>query len=354
MSRVKASPEQAWENFRQRVAELGGVVLEPEWLGARKLHLCRCSNGHQCRPRPDHVREGIGICRICSGYDTAATRDAFYKRVAELGGTVLEPEWRGAVKPHLVRCANGHECRPWPTTLQQGGGLCRTCAGQDPVVAEANFRKRIAELGGVVLEPKWLGSQTPHRCRCIQGHECRPWPSSVQHGQGICRTCAGKDTDVARDAFYARVAELGGEVLEPEWLGSSVLHRCRCGEGHECKPRPSHVQEGVGICQVCAWSEQDALYVTRNPATGCVKFGITNRDGRLRLKKHRTDGYTEILRLETGLPKGLAALTEQKIKLALRMAGAVPMRGYEYFDGEHIALIFNEIDNWVPLASNVA
>jgi len=36
------------------------------------------------------------------------------------------------------------------------------------------------------------------------------------------------------------------------------------------------------------------------------------------------------------------------------MAGAVPVRGYEYFGGEHIALIFNEIDNWVPLASNVA
>ena len=155
----------------------------------------------------------------------------------------------------------------------------------------------------------------------------------------------------AWENFRRRVAELGGEVLEPAWLGARKLHRVRCSAGHECRPRPSHVQEGVGICQVCAWSEQDALYVTRNPATGCVKFGITNRDGRLRLRVHRTHGYTEILRLETGLPKGLAALAEQKIKLALQMAGAEPVRGREYFGGEHLALIFNEIDNWVPLVT---
>jgi len=35
-------------------------------------------------------------------------------------------------------------------------------------------------------------------------------------------------------------------------------------------------------------------------------------------------------------------------------AGAEPVRGREYFSDEYLALIFNEIDNWVPLASNVA
>jgi hypothetical protein len=80
-----------------------------------------------------------------------------------------------------------------------------------------------------------------------------------------------------------------------------------------------------------------------------VKFGITRRDGRVRLGVHRTDGYTEVIRLETGLPEGVAALAEQKIKVALAMAGAVPVRGTEYFSDEYLALIDNEIDNWVPL-----
>ena len=415
MSRV--TPLQSWENFRKRIAELGGTVLEPEYLGSGRGHRCRCAQGHECRPHPSHVQQGKGICPVCAGNDTATARDAFYKRIAELGGTVLEPQWRGNSRSYLCLCPNGHECRPWPSHVKEGIGMCRTCAGQDSAIAEENFRRRVAELGGVVLEPKWLGNGKPHRCRCIQGHKCRPRPGHVQQGRGICLTCAGKDpvtaeenfhrrvtelggivleptwlgngtphlvrcsnnherrivpsniqqgrgicqncggknnplnvqkTTAARDAFYKRVAELGGIVLEPTWLGNPRPHRCRCVRGHECRPQPSHVRKGQGICRTCAWWDQDVLYVTRNPATGCVKFGITGGDGRDRLGVHRTAGYTEILRLETGLPEGVAVLAEQKIKTALEMAGAVPVRGVEYFSGEHLALIDNEIDNWVP------
>ena len=57
------------------------------------------------------------------------------------------------------------------------------------------------------------------------------------------------------------------------------------------------------------------------------------------------------LRLALSLLQGVAALTEQKIKLALQMVGAVPVRGTEYFSDEYLALIDNEIDNWVPLAA---
>ena len=96
--------------------------------------------------------------------------------------------------------------------------------------------------------------------------------------------------------------------------------------------------------------DRDVLYVTRNPVTRCVKFGITSRDGYARLHTHRVDGFTEVLRLITGLPEGLAVLTEQKIKLALATVDARPMRGREYFSDEHLALIENEIGNWIPEA----
>jgi len=94
--------------------------------------------------------------------------------------------------------------------------------------------------------------------------------------------------------------------------------------------------------------DRDVLYVTRNPVTCCVKFGITSRNGYVRLRTHRVDGFTEVLRLITGLPEGLAVLTEQKIKLALAMVDAKPMRGQEYFSDEYLDLIKNEIGNWVP------
>jgi hypothetical protein len=65
---------------------------------------------------------------------------------------------------------------------------------------------------------------------------------------------------------------------------------------------------------------------------------------------HQVAGFTQVLRLITGLPEGLAALTEQKIKLALAMVDANPIRGREYFSDEYLALIENEIGNWVPEA----
>src|SRR5215472_10772036 len=183
----------AWANFRSRVAELGGVVLEPEWLGSHEPHRCRCAQGHECSPRPKHVRRGIGMCRICAGRGPGSGDIAwanFRKRVAELGGEVLEPEWLGKDTPHRCRCAKGHECSPRPGGVQGGGGICRACANQDPATAWANFRKRVTELGGEVLEPEWLGATKFHRCRCPQGHECSISPNRVQQGGSICQVCA--------------------------------------------------------------------------------------------------------------------------------------------------------------------
>jgi len=108
-------------------------------------------------------------------------------------------------------------------------------------------------------------------------------------------------------------------------------------------------QQGQGICAICAGFEYDVVYVVRNPVMNCVKFGITNSEGKSRLRVHRGNGFTEVIRLETGLPDGLAEIIEKKIRVALDMAGAKPLRGREYFSDEHIALIENEIENWVPL-----
>lgn len=98
------------------------------------------------------------------------------------------------------------------------------------------------------------------------------------------------------------------------------------------------------------------LYVTRNPATSRVKFGITSRDGSYRMKVHRAGGYTEVIRLEAGLSGNLALRIEQRIRLTLATAGAKPVRGREYFSDKYLILIMNEIDNWLagsgPLYSN--
>lgn len=272
----------------------------------------------------------------------------FRNRVRELGGEVLEPEWLGNQALHLCRCANGHECRPKPNKIQQGQGLCRICAGKDPATAWTNFQQRVTELGGVILEQKWLGTVKPHRCRCSNGHECSPLPSGVQQGEGICNICAGNDSVTAWNNFRQRVTELEGTVLEPSWLGAAIRHRCQCVNWHECYVLPNSVQQGGGICRACAGKDYNVLYVTISQIEHCVKFGITNRDGRARLSKHRANGFTETLLLKTDLPDSLAEFTEQKIKTALKMVDAKPVRGAEYFNDDYLALILNEINNWIP------
>jgi hypothetical protein len=80
-----------------------------------------------------------------------AAEVGFRVRLAELGAELLEP-YKSSGTPHHVRCAAGHDCYPTPGQVRDGIGICRTCSGQDPAAAEANFRERLAELGAVLLD----------------------------------------------------------------------------------------------------------------------------------------------------------------------------------------------------------
>lgn len=120
----------AWDRFRAAVAAQGGTVLEGAWKGAHTAHSVRCANGHDCTPKPVHVNQGGGICRVCVGQSSEAAWDAFQATVGYLGGTVLEGAWKGAQTPHRVRCANGHEATVRPDNVRTGQGLCTRCVGK--------------------------------------------------------------------------------------------------------------------------------------------------------------------------------------------------------------------------------
>lgn len=119
----------AWGRFVARVEELGGRVLEDGWKGSRTPHRAVCREGHDCRPRPNNVDNGQGICRVCVGQDAELAWKAFHERVEARGGRVLEDSWKGSGKPHQVECREGHRNRVTPNHVQQGDGICRDCAG---------------------------------------------------------------------------------------------------------------------------------------------------------------------------------------------------------------------------------
>lgn len=344
-------PRVAEAAFRARLAEMGATLLEPTWLGSMVPHRVRCAVGHDWTPRPGNVRKGA-TCRACAGKDPKASEAAFRARLMELGATLLESSWLGGKTPHRVRCAAGHMYTPRPGDLQRGRGACPTCAGRNPQPgvrlnpqqAEAAFLARLADLGATLLEPSWLGNVTPHRVRCSAGHDCTPRPYNVRSGEGICRTCVGKDPRVAEASFRARLAELGATLLEPAWLGANTPHRVRCSAGHDCTPRPSNIRDGDGLCRACAKRAWDALYVVTDDLD-VVKFGITSGDPRPRLRVHRRNGLDQVIRLFTGLPHGVARPLEDNIRSALRDAREEPIRGREYFPARSLPLILDLIDH---------
>lgn len=331
--------------FRERLAQLGAELLEPEWLGLCKKHHVRCSAGHDCYPMPASVRRGQGICLRCVKRDPGDAEARFRARLAELGAELQVPYVNTKTRHH-VRCAAGHDCYPRPNTLQSTPyGICRVCARNDPATAEQAFRARLAELGATPLYGGWLGNQRPHHVQCVSGHECYPRPNDVTQGYGVCRTCAGTDPVANEAAFRARLHELGATPLYDRWRGYKTRHHVRCRHGHDCYPRPDDVRRGQGICRFCAHRKWDAFYVVTSGTA--VKFGITSGNGRIRLAAHARYGYTEVMRLRTGLPGTTAPDTESAIRVALALAGERPAHGREYFGISCLALILDIADSWL-------
>lgn len=346
------NPEVFEARFLRQLAELGATPMYETWNGCSRGHRVRCPAGHESFPRPADVSKGDGICVTCAGKDRRVAEAAFRGRLAELGAELLEPYANNRI-PVRVRCAAGHECRPTPGPVLAGGGICRTCSRQDPAVAEAQFRERLAELGAELLVP-YSNSVTPHHVRCIAGHDLHLRPGVVQAaralGRGICAACAGKAPGTAEAAFRARLALLGATLLEPRWAGHSTPHLVRCQQGHLCRPTPANVSQGHGVCRFCSGAEWDAFYVLAGP--GVVKFGITTGDGRARLTVHASQGITQTVRLVTGLPDMAALEAENAVKAALALAGEKPVRGREYFDPSCLALILDVADSWLaPMAA---
>jgi hypothetical protein len=279
-----------------------------------------------------------------------AAEAAFRERLAELGAELLEPYAR-SLSPHRVRCAAGHACRPRPAAVASGGGICKTCAGKDPAVAEAAFRARLADLGASPRFERYLGTNRPHPAICRNGHECHPRPNVIARGGGVCRTCSGFDPAVAEAKFRARLGELGAVPLFDEYRGQNRPHRVLCSAGHECRPRPSDVMRGHDVCRKCSHREWDAFYVVASPEG--VKFGVTSGDPRRRLNDHAAKGYAEVVRLVTDLPGMVAHDTEIAIRSALETAGEKPARGREYFGRSCLALVLDVADSWLDSSTGL-
>jgi hypothetical protein len=250
---MRAASAAAWRQFKEQVEHLGGRVIEDHWLGSVTPHRIICGQGHAVSIRPSKVNQTGRICAACSRADRpepAAAWRRFREKIEARGGHVVEPSWLGRHRLHRIICAAGHETATYPSVVDRPGPACKTCSGNDPAESERTYLARLAEAGGQPLEP-YVNSVTPVLVRCAQGHETKRLPSSIRDGHD-CLICSGYDKETVWQTFCRQVAERGGQVLEPKPLGSNKMHRVLCPEGHETTARPQWVQRGGGICGECS------------------------------------------------------------------------------------------------------
>lgn len=261
---------------------------------------------------------------------------AFRARLAELGAEAVYEKWEGTDAPHRVICKVGHECHPRPNGVLRGKTPCLACVGGDPVIAEAKFRDRLAELGATPMWDRWLGNNKPHRAICRAGHECWPIWAHLQKGCNPCSVCSGRDAATLDAAFRRRLAALGVTPAYDKWLGVMRPHRVICSAGHECWPTPTNIQRGQGACRSCAGKTWDVFYVVANDATRWVKLGVTSGDPGGRLRDHRREGYGRLAFLAI-VPS--ARVVELHVLEVLAKAGHEPLRGREYFATDALDVI---------------
>lgn len=203
----------------------------------------------------------------------------FDARLEALGATLLETRWLGVDSPHRVRCANGHVTNVRPNNLiyKEGAGICRACIRKDPGRAYEEFLDRLRSQGVTLLESGWLGSTTPHRVRCAEGHETatRPYYGQQYPRRVICRTCRGTPyPDAEANLAEARAIKVGHamarfkallatqdiELTELSWRGSLKSHEVTCAHGHVFRATPSKIREmpaGKLYCPTCRMTRNE-------------------------------------------------------------------------------------------------
>ncbi|MFE6551685.1 hypothetical protein ACFVHS_25240 [Streptomyces sp. NPDC057746] len=147
--------------------------------------------------------------------------------------------------------------------------------------AEAAFRARLADLGATLLETDWLGANTKHRLRCVNGHESSTRPGMVLYGKGVCRKCPGVGTHRAAAKFRKRLAELGVTLLDNDWHGTKAYYQAICPEGHECTYCPDELSRGRAGCSTCGMKRTVAARMTKAEAKYHAKLatlGVTLLD----------------------------------------------------------------------------
>jgi hypothetical protein len=224
--------------------------------------------------------EESSTCTIC-GPKKRVSRSmaAFHESITKLGGRIVGG-YKNANTPVKCVCPRGHRCSPIPNNIRKGQGMCPTCSGNNGAAARREFLENIAHLGGTVLG-KYVNCDTPVDCLCRKGHHCSPYPGSIHAGQGMCRTCAGNNPDVARKIFEDNIERHGGQVLGI-YKNNHTPVECRCPSGHKYLVNPHDARADSDSCGICYTDYSEINFIADVAKQGGKIVGKLNQTKRFR------------------------------------------------------------------------
>ena len=247
----------------ESIIQLGGRIIGG-YVNANTPVQCICSRGHICSPIPNNIHKGQGMCATCSGNNGMSAAKEFIENIKRLGGTVIG-QYINCYTPVKCLCRYGHECSPQPGSIQAGQGMCRTCAGNDPEVARKIFEDNIKRHGGKVLGD-YKNNHSIIECICLRGHKFLVYPHDARGTNDPCGICYQQ---YAEQNFIFDITNQGGTIVG-EFINSNKSVNCVCKNGHQCYPFPYNVRRGQGMCCKCVESNGERMV-----AEALTSLGIT-------------------------------------------------------------------------------
>lgn len=173
-----------------------------------------------------------------------------FTTIVKNAGGIVVGDWISQKHRIECVCSEGHVCEISLELLRQGRNVCKTCSGRDSEAAERNFFASIKEMGGIVLG-KYIQNQTAVDCKCRAGHLCKVIPTAINQGQGMCIVCAKKDSKDCERRFRAIITDVWNGKVVGKYTNCMEYVDLICSNGHACRQTPAKVNYGVSICLQC-------------------------------------------------------------------------------------------------------
>jgi len=240
-------------DLRRIARNRGGKLLSTIYVNGREPLSWRCFAGHVWQAPASAVKQrgfySGSWCPLCprrmKGKPALLSIEEMREIAEQRGGKCLSSAYVNGQTKLKWRCAEGHEWEAKPAFVKLGA-WCPACSGRQKLSLET-LRGEAVERGGRLISTEYLGSHSPLRWECAEGHQWDAAASKVRSGTW-CPYCAGK-ARLTIEEMRELARSRGGECLSKRYINLAAPLKWRCAEGHVWKAAPR-------IIKPCAYEER--------------------------------------------------------------------------------------------------